>query len=265
MGKIIMIFYLHETLLPHFKRDEAAFDQLMSLPGEEFRALEGRSTRRITLHNKTYFIKTHSGIGLREIFKNWLQFKRPVLSAENEWLAIQHLQTLGITVPQLFAYGKRGHHPARLQSFVLMEELAPAISLEHLCAKWVQSPPTFAFKKSLIQEVARIARTLHENGINHRDFYLCHFLLLLKEPDQPKLGLIDLHRAQIRRLTPRRWIIKDLVGLYFSSKGTGLTSRDWYRFMIAYRNQPLREILASETAFWQKVKKRGEQLFRDHV
>jgi heptose I phosphotransferase len=260
-----MIFYLHEQLLPHFHHDEIAFDQLMLLPGEEFRALEGRSTRRITLQDKTYFIKTHTGVGIREILKNLLQFKRPVISAKNEWLAIQRLQALGICVPQLFAYGQRGRHPARLQSFVLMEDLDPAISLEHLCAKWIQSPPAFAFKKRLIQEVAHIARTLHENGINHRDFYLCHFLLLLDGSDQPKLGLIDLHRAQIRRLTPRRWIIKDLVGLYFSSKGTGLSSRDWYRFMIAYRNQPLRDILASETAFWQKVKKRGEQLFRDHA
>ena len=79
-----------------------------------------------------------------------------------------------------------------------------------------------------------------------------------------KLYLIDLHRAQIRRSTPKRWVIKDLTGLYFSSKDIGLTQRDLYRFMKMYRNKPLREIIGSEKTFWQKVVERGEQLYRDH-
>ena len=93
-----------------------------------------------------------------------------------------------------------------------------------------------------------MARKMHRAGINHRDFYLCHFLM--DEPlalDQaPVLHLIDLHRAQIRQNVPRRWLVKDLGGLLFSAFEKGLTSRDLLRFMRLYSDRPLREVLAKD-------------------
>jgi hypothetical protein len=144
-----------------------------------------------------------------------------------------------------------------------MQEIAPAISLETLCQSWLATPPTFNYKQALLTKVAHIARLLHTHGINHRDFYICHFLLIPHEIPQ-KLYLIDLHRAQIRRTVPARWIIKDLAGLYFSSKDIGLTHRDYYRFMQLYRGKKLRDILSDETNFWKKVTARGERLYRSH-
>ncbi|MST95428.1 MAG: hypothetical protein EXS33_09225 [Pedosphaera sp.] len=32
-------------------------------------------------------------------------------------------------------------------------------------------------KRALLEKIAALARTLHEGGVNHRDFYLCHFLV----------------------------------------------------------------------------------------
>ena len=81
---------------------------------------------------------------------------------------------------------------------------------------------------------------MHENGMNHRDFYLCHFLLDNKFAEHntieesTKLFLIDLHRAQIRFATPLRWIVKDLGSLYFSAAEVPLTKRDLFRFMKIY-------------------------------
>lgn len=164
------------------------------------------------------------------------------------------------------AYGQRGLNPARRQSFILMEELAPVESLESFCKDWLRSPPDVRLKRELIEKVARIARELHRNGINHRDFYICHFLLdTAHERDHSRLFLIDLHRAQIRRQTPERWIIKDLSGLYFSSRDIGLTQRDLYRFIKAYTGQALHEAWGSKKLFWQKVRTRGEQLYSDHT
>ena len=236
----------------------------MALRGECFRHEKGRLTQRVTLGDKTYFIKQHTGVGWMEIIKNILQFRLPVVSAKNEWQAIEKCQSLGVSVPVVAAYGQRGWNPARMQSFILMEELAPVISLEDLGKTWVKTPPSFAEKRQLIESVARIARILHHNGINHRDFYICHFLLESWQGRFEKLHLIDLHRAQIRCLTPRRWIIKDLSGLYFSSKDTGLTQRDLYRFMKAYSGKTLRETLIGKN-FWQKVRARGEQLYSNHT
>jgi hypothetical protein len=106
--------------------------------------------------------------------------------------------------------------------------------------------------------------------MNHRDFYICHFLLDVThgcehlDINSLRLYLIDLHRAQIRRNTPERWIIKDLAALYFSSKDIGLTKHDLLYFVKIYTNKPLRELMKSEIKFWDKVKIRGST-YRDHT
>jgi hypothetical protein len=268
LGEIV---YLHSDIKKFLSASQPVFDQMMALRGECFRHQEGRKTQRIRLGNKRYFIKQHSGVGWKEIFKNVLQLRWPVTGAKNEWHAISKLQALGVLVPAIAAYGQRGVNPASQQSFILMEELAPVISLEDLTRSWPGNPPSFALKRKLIEEVARIARLLHTNGMNHRDFYICHFLLDISQgvehinPSAIRLYLIDLHRAQIRRLTPKRWIIKDLAGLYFSSKDIGLTQRDLCRFMKVYAGKPIRDLSDSDKLFWEKVKARGEQLYRDHI
>lgn len=263
--------YLSVMQGPRLRGDGSAiFEQMMALRGECFRHQEGRLTQRVWLGDKYYFLKQHRGVGWKEILKNILQLRWPVLGAHNEKQAIEKLQSLGVSVPSVAAFAQRGMNLAKLQSFILMEELAPSLSLEEVCKTWRVQPPAFSLKRKLIEEVARIARTLHQNGINHRDFYICHFLLDTTHgldninDKNVKLHLIDLHRAQIRRLTPQRWIIKDLAGLYFSSKNIGLTQRDFYRFMKMYTLKSLREIKDSDH-FWQKVKLRGERLYSDHT
>ena len=126
---------------------------------------------------KDYFIKQHHGVGWKEIFKNIVQGRWPIISAKNEWEAIAALKAAGVSVPTVVAYGERGFNPARRESFILMEALAPTMSLETLSETWVKHAPSFAVKQTLISAVATIARRMHQHGINHRDFYLCHFLL----------------------------------------------------------------------------------------
>ena len=249
--------------------NKLSFDKAMTLTGECFRRQKGRTTQQITIDDKNYFIKLHTGVGWFEIFKNLLQFRLPVVSAKNEWCAIQKLQSIGIGVPAVCHYGERGVNPAKKQSYVLMEAITPSISLETLCQHWVKEKPDFTFKQKLITEVARISRLMHEHGINHRDYYLCHFLLETadhygKQKNNITLTLIDLHRAQMRNKIPQRWRVKDLAGLYFSSKDIGLTKRDLLRFIKQYRGQSLRKIVTSDNTLWNKVIQRGEQLYRDH-
>lgn len=257
-----MNLYLHSDLKSYFTGSISLFDQIMALQGECFRSQEGRLTLRVRIGEKFYFLKQHTGIGWKEIFKNLFQGRLPVTSAKNEYLAIKKLKSLHVAVPAIVGYGKRGLNPARQQSFILMEELTPTMSLEELGRTWCTMPPTFSFKLKLIREVARITRLMHISGMNHRDLYLCHFLL--QRDDHFLLHLIDLHRAQIRSKAPARWRIKDLAGLYFSSKDLSLTQRDILRFIREYSHQPIKSILQNEHRYWQKVKNRGDQLYRDH-
>ena len=91
-----MIFYLDPLLQKKFSDPKNLFDQIMSLRGETFRTLENRRTQKIKIGDKYYFIKQHYGIGWKEIFKNLFQLRLPVLSAKNEWQAIQKLHHLHI-------------------------------------------------------------------------------------------------------------------------------------------------------------------------
>lgn len=238
--------YLEEPLRSLWA-DRDAFAAAEALEGQVLRALEGRRTLRTEIAGRGYYLKIHRGIGWGEIFKNLFSGRLPVLGAGNEWRALRRLHALGVDTMRPVAYGQRGANPASQHSFILTEELAPTISLEDYCRDWCAVPPAPTFKWTLIRRVAAMARRMHRGGVNHRDFYICHFLLHLPvDMRAPKLSLIDLHRAQVRNKTPRRWRDKDLAALYFSALDIGLTRRDKLRFLRTYFGQPLRAILHDE-------------------
>ncbi len=249
--------------------DKPVFDLLAAMDGEVFRDKEGRRTLRFELNGHSYFLKYHQGVGWLEIFKNLLQFRWPIISARNEWRAIQFLEKHAIDTMTLAGYGEKGKNPARLHSFVITDDLVNTMSLEYVGEQWQQQPPTFASKHALIRKLAMIAGVMHKNGMNHRDFYLCHFLLdegfaeHNTFDDSTPLYLIDLHRATIRRQTPRRWQVKDLGSLYFSAARVPLTRRDKYRFMQIYSGLPLREVLSRQADLWREVEARAKKLLAE--
>lgn len=235
--------------------------------GAVYRDKEGRRTLRCEIEGRGYFLKLHQGVGWSEIFKNLLQGRPPVLGASNEYNAIRALEKLAIDTLTIAGYGQRGLNPATQLSFLITDELTDIESLEDFCARWPQQPPAFVLKRKLIERIATIARKLHAAGINHRDFYLCHFLLDIRTPIDTeniataRLHLMDLHRAQIRAEVPERWLIKDLGGLYYSALDIGLSRRDIYRFMSSYRQTSLRKLLTAETPFWRQVAARARQIY----
>lgn len=233
------------------------------LQGEVFRELEARRTLRTEVNGKGYFVKIHRGVGWREIFKNLLTLKLPVLGARNEWLAIQRLEQIGVDSMTAVAFAEKGSNPARQHSFIITEELAPTISLEDYCVNWPSSPPPAALKHALICRVAQMLGSMHRAGVNHRDCYICHFLLHTDKPvnaDAFRLSVIDLHRAQVRQRTPLRWRNKDLAALYFSALEIGLTRRDKLRFLREYFQQPLADTLRKEAALLAWLEKKAAKL-----
>ena len=244
-------------------RGKDAFAEVERLEGQVYRELEGRRTLRTEVDGRGYFVKIHRGIGWGEIVKNLLTAKAPVLGAGQEWRAIQRLHEVGVPTMTAVAYGERGANPASQHSFIITEELAPTVSLEDFSVSWREQPPAPTLKRALIAEVANMAGTMHRAGVNHRDFYICHFLLHTDKPvtaSNFRLSLIDLHRAQTRAQTPRRWRDKDLAGLYFSALGIGLTRRDKLRFLRGYFQRPLRDILHDEAHLLAWLQRKAERL-----
>lgn len=249
---------------PVFERHWAgqdAFAAARAVQGEVYRELEQRQTTAFAVEGQEYFIKRHRGATWPEILKNLLYLRLPVVSARNEFLAIRAMQALGIVVPEVAAYGRRGLLPASLESFLVTESVGPHQSLEDYCRPWQQEPPAFRDKLELLHRLAEISRTMHEAHLCHRDYYLCHFL---RRERDAELVLIDLHRALRKRRLGERWVVKDVSGLWFSAMDIGLSQRDLLRFMRRYRQRPLREILREERRFWEQVDARARKTWRRH-
>lgn len=245
--------------------DDNPFERLLQMDGEVFRALEGRTTLRFELNGRHYFLKRHLGVGWTEIAKNLVTGKMPVIGAANEWRALQHLRAHGVHTATPLAFGQRGMNPATRQSVLVMSELSRMTDLEKLTAGWGAFPPLYGFRKRLVEAVADTARNMHDSGVNHRDFYLCHLWLpdaCLDEAEPIRLYVIDLHRAQIRKAVPRRWRIKDLGALYYSALNSGITRRDVVRFLRRYTGRPVRQLLREDGAFWQAVSDRAVAIYQ---
>ncbi len=239
------------------------FIEADKLHGEVFRALESRRTLRFEVEDKSYFIKIHYGTTLKEVIKNLISFRLPVLGADREWNAIHQLTKVGVDTMNGRAFGQKGLNPLRRHSFIITEDLTPTVSLEDYCENWQKAPPSFKVKQMVIHRVADMVRKMHATGINHRDCYICHFLLHLpftSNESELKISVIDLHRAQLRATVPTRWRDKDLIGLYYSSLNIGLTQRDILRFMKWYFACPLKEILNKEQGLIGKVARKSDRI-----
>ena len=241
-----------------------AFAEVERLDGQVYRELEGRRTLRTEVSGRGYFVKIHRGIGWGEIVKNLLTAKLPVLGAGQEWTAIQRLTAVGVPTMTAVAFGERGSNPATQHSFIVTEELAPTVSLEDFSLDWLTAPPAPRLKRALIQRVAAMVGGMHRAGVNHRDCYICHFLLHTDRPvtaDDFRLSVIDLHRAQTRAAVPARWRDKDLAALYFSALDIGLTRRDKLRFLRAYFQRPLRDSLRAEARLLAWLEGKAAKLY----
>ncbi|HAV11932.1 MAG TPA: lipopolysaccharide core heptose(I) kinase RfaP [Opitutae bacterium] len=245
------------------------FVWLLEGHGVTHRHVKNRLTYEQSLGDLHFFVKRHLGCGWNEVFKEWYRFRKPVVSARTEWEGAESLCKAGIRVPKVLGKGERGSYPHAIESFVVLEALEDCDTLEHFKEGWHDYTGVnwVRLKRDLITEVATISRKMHAKGINHRDFYLNHFLLNRKHiknwspRTEIQLNLIDLHRVQQRSSVPRRWLIKDLGSLIFSALDVGLTSSDAARFLKIYLGPNWKQLLCNDLSLWQSIMKRAVKLY----
>lgn len=253
---------LRDELIDEWKNQDV-FSLMENMQGNIAREMKDRQTLRFEINGQGFYRKWHRGVGWQEIIKNYLQLRLPVLGASNEWHALNKLHALDIPSLIPVAYGVRGKNPARQQSFIVTRELTDVIQLDHF---FEQYSVNVRARWRILAQVAEVARELHAAGINHRDFYLCHFMMktqfIADQNLEPDLYLVDLHRAQLRPQVPERWLVKDLGGLLFSSLNLHFTRRDYLRFMRVYFAQDLRAILAEQKNLLEKITARARATYR---
>lgn len=254
-------FYRDIVLDDFFKshwQNSDPFAEVAKIEGEVFREVKNRRTFRFEAAGKGFFAKVHRGIGWREILKNLFQFKLPVLGAANEFQALTQLEKLGVHTMTVAAYGRRGGlDPAKQESFLVTAELENMTSVEDIAKTAVPGK----IRRILIKKIARSAGKMHAAGINHRDCYICHYLVDASDiTTDSDVFVIDLHRAQIRGRVPYRYHVKDVAGLHFSSMDAGLSSRDRLRFMAEYCKYLPR--CRKNRTFWQDVERTAVKLYK---
>lgn len=252
--------FLREDLRSIWREDEL-LESAARLDGAVYREVAGRSTRRVELGGRWYFLKFHEGVGIGEILKNWLSLKRPVIGARNEYEACRYLEQVGIVAPRVAAFAESTALLHRRRSFVLCDELEGYEDLEAFTLPWLQTRPSGLEQRALVMEVARFARRFHETGLVHRDFYLCHLLRKKAQPEAP-LGVLDLHRALRFERLPWRWRKRDLAALLYSALDLPAGKRAWLRFVRIYSGRPLVEEFQENGRHWEAVYRRAVVLYR---
>ena len=218
------------TLDPAFAAlaaDFGSLDAVFALQGERITKDPLSEVIRIERAGVRYYVKRYwgAGKGLRRYLG------RPRVKAE--WQNLKYFAKWGIATAPIVAYG-----------------------LERKVGAFVRG--------ALIAEVAKMVGGMHRAGVNHRDCYICHFLLHTDKAvtaDDFRLSVIDLHRAQVRSAVPLRWRNKDLAALYFSALDIGLTRRDTLRFLRTYFQRPLRDILRDEARLLAWLEHKADKLY----
>jgi len=208
--------------------------------GRVLKSLPARTILKLELPwregTKTFFLKRHRGrIRPGEIIRAFFSgFSRSW--GRKEWEAIQAFREHGIPTLTAVAAGEKVSGWMQ-ESFLMTEELEGFQNLELFLKKEFHPPLSreqIREKRLLIQAVARIARTMHDAGFNHRDFYCCHLFIRVSAIEGRELRVLDLQRVDRRRWFRSRWIMKDLAALNYSAPFSVITKTDRLRFLCSY-------------------------------
>jgi heptose I phosphotransferase len=230
----------------------ATLDALMRFGGGRiYRDKDGRTTVRLELATpdggrRAFYLKRYTRVPWRLKVRRMISLNPMTSLAEMESRSIGRVTSLGIPTLRRVAVGEEIGPGGRTErSCLITEEIQGREAdgyIEQTFAK-DRSPAAVAAKRRIILTLADVARRFHGANLTHRDFYLCHFLVREVPGGAPVLHLIDLQRVvHHRRGIGRRWLVKDLGGLLFSSwpgPGTRIASpvlsrTDAMRFAHAY-------------------------------
>jgi hypothetical protein len=193
----------------------ARLEQVMSL----WRGALG-STVRCVPSRRTVMAALPNGF----LFAKWRRGHRSAAAAEWHWLHL--LPLLGVLTPVPVAFvGER-------RRTLIVTVGLPGRALD----VWAVEAAREGWLPQLIDYACRtfapVVRRLHDQGLVYRDLYWNHvFATDPRRGDEPRL--LDVERVFRPRLTWRRWVIKDLAGLW-SSLPVAVSTRAALRFLRAY-------------------------------
>lgn len=212
------------------------FDAVMALEGGRVaRDFPGRRTVRLELKGagaapQAVYLKRYDanylscfGMGLR-----WIRWPGFADEAWQEWQALHRVKALGIRTATPIAVGQERVGGLVRRSFLMTAEIPDAVEGH----TWMAQLPTKE-RREFLRRVAVIARRLHGAGLVHKDFYIGH-ILVAPVNGSPELFLIDLQRVVQPAFLWRRWLLKDLGAMAYSTLNARATRGMLMRAYLDY-------------------------------
>ena len=183
-----------------------------------------------------------------------------------EYETSEQLKEAGINTPKTIAYGQQWNTFFEKRSFFITEKIPDAEALERKLPDYFTGEPApkiLRQRRDFISNLAHFIKKFHETGYRHRDLYLAHIFYNDKD-----FYLIDLARAFKPALQKKRFQIKDIAQLYYSSPGKYFSRTDRLRFYLKYTNRKkldsadkalIRRIIKKVHRMAQHDKRHGKQ------
>lgn len=199
---------------------------------------------------RTFYLKRFDHPPLRRQFQRWRQGHFLLSTAGIEWRNAQQLSAANIATAEPAAFGQQMCGPWERRSYVLLAEVQGE-SLE----RWVPKhlPPAnqerqLSHRRTLVNQLARFIARFHKAGFVHRDLYLAHIFInnnennnepraLARADDQAVFTLIDLQRVFRPSWRHRRWVVKDLASLNFSTPADRVGLFERLRFLCRFTRE----------------------------
>lgn len=214
------------------------FGSVMALEGGRVaRDFPGRRTVRLELKAagappQAVYLKRYDASYLSRLGRclRWIGWPGYADEARQEWEALHRVGALGIRTATPVAVGQERAGGLVRRSFLITAEIPGAVEGH----AWMAQLPARA-RREFLQRVAAIARRLHGAGFVHKDFYIGH-ILVAPVNGSPELFLIDLQRVVKPALLWRRWLLKDLGAMAYSTLNARASSTMLMRAFLDYSN-----------------------------
>lgn len=177
-------------------------------------------------HGNTWFcVKEYRSIGLRDWIKDLLRGSR----ARRAWRGARHLQSHGISAPELVSLVERGR-----KSYLVTRFINGATPLNLLLHKRFSEPlgkAEIAAKRAMLRQLGQWLRSIHDLDIYHDDWSSKN-ILATQHISQWAFHVLDMESVLPRKRLTYRRRVKNLGQL--SDVPFGITRTDRMRFLLAY-------------------------------
>lgn len=205
-----------------------------------------------------FYLKRFDGIPVGYLLRSRLRDGSPSGPAAREVANARRLHAAGVPTVRIAAWGIERRARLERRSFVLTRA-APGEALERLLGELaaLPRPRLRVVRRALLAATADVVRRLHAARLVHRDLYLSH-LFADAQSDPPAITLIDIQRIMRPRWRWRRWVVKDLAALDYSTPRWAVSTTDRLRWLERYLGRPWRE--GSSRRLARQVARRSRRL-----